>query len=56
MLVLLTRSSSRFSIFILKFSSRPDYPQNTGERLFPVSWSRLSEQNLRVDKWSICRG
>jgi hypothetical protein len=20
------------------------------------SWSRLSEQNLRVDKWSICRG
>jgi hypothetical protein len=21
-----------------------------------LSWSRLSEQNLRVDKWSICRG
>jgi len=21
-----------------------------------VSWSRLSEQNLRVDKWSLCRG
>ena len=21
-----------------------------------VSWSRLSEQNLRVDKWSVCRG
>jgi hypothetical protein len=21
-----------------------------------VSWSRLSEQNLRVDKWSICQG
>ncbi|HWF66849.1 MAG TPA: hypothetical protein VN670_06075 [Acidobacteriaceae bacterium] len=20
------------------------------------SWSRLSEQNLRVDKWSVCRG
>jgi hypothetical protein len=20
------------------------------------SWSRLSEQNLRVDKWSACRG
>jgi hypothetical protein len=20
------------------------------------SWSRLSEQNFRVDKWSICRG
>jgi hypothetical protein len=20
-----------------------------------VSWSRLSEQNLRVDKWSVCR-
>ena len=19
-------------------------------------WSRLSEQNLRVDKWSVCRG
>ncbi len=25
---------------------------------YPVrmSWSRLSEQNLRVDKWSVCRG
>src|SRR6266446_2238110 len=22
----------------------------------PMSWSRLSEQNLRVDKWSLCRG
>ena len=21
-----------------------------------LSWSRLSEQNLRVDKWSVCRG
>jgi hypothetical protein len=21
-----------------------------------VSWSRLSEQHLRVDKWSLCRG
>jgi len=21
-----------------------------------VSWSRLPEQNLRVDKWSLCRG
>src|ERR1700719_4172021 len=21
-----------------------------------VSWSRLSEQNFRVDKWSLCRG
>jgi len=20
-----------------------------------LSWSRLSEQNLRVDKWSLCR-
>jgi hypothetical protein len=20
------------------------------------SWSRMSEQNLRVDKWSVCRG
>ena len=20
------------------------------------SWPRLSEQNLRVDKWSVCRG
>ncbi|MDA9504260.1 hypothetical protein XI09_05745 [Bradyrhizobium sp. CCBAU 11386] len=22
----------------------------------PVNWSRLSEQNFRVDKWSVCRG
>jgi len=21
-----------------------------------LSWSWLSEQNLRVDKWSLCRG
>jgi len=21
-----------------------------------MSWSRLSEQTLRVDKWSLCRG
>jgi hypothetical protein len=21
-----------------------------------VNWSRLSEQNFRVDKWSLCRG
>jgi hypothetical protein len=21
-----------------------------------VSWSRLSEQELRADKWSVCRG
>jgi putative ABC transport system substrate-binding protein len=21
-----------------------------------LSWSRLSEQNLRIDKWSVCRG
>jgi hypothetical protein len=27
--------------------------QGVEERL---SWSRLSEQNLRVDKWSVCRG
>ena len=46
MLVLLTRSSSRFSIFILKFSSRPDYPQNTGERLFPVPRRPRPELNI----------
>ena len=29
-----------------------------GHGVFPLleSWSRLSEQNFRVDKWSICRG
>jgi hypothetical protein len=21
-----------------------------------LGWSRLSEQNLRIDKWSVCRG
>jgi hypothetical protein len=21
-----------------------------------VNWSRLSEQNFRFDKWSVCRG
>jgi hypothetical protein len=23
---------------------------------FYKRWSRLSEQNLRVDKWNVCRG
>jgi hypothetical protein len=27
-----------------------------GEMTVKVSWSRLSEQNFRVDKWSLCRG
>ena len=27
-----------------------------GRRYVELSWSRLSEQNLRVDKWSICQG
>src|SRR3954454_12710268 len=26
------------------------------ETMDAVSWSRLSEQNLRADKWSLCRG
>jgi hypothetical protein len=25
-------------------------------RSFYLSWSRLSEQLFRVDKWSVCRG
>jgi hypothetical protein len=25
------------------------------DEMFKESWSRLSEQNLRVDKWSLCR-
>jgi len=29
------------------------YQRKLGVR--PQSWSRLSEQNLRVDKWSVCR-
>ncbi len=27
-----------------------------GDTHFHLNWSRLSEQNLRVDKWSLCRG
>jgi hypothetical protein len=33
-----------------------------GDVLFRLSdvaaerWSRLSEQNFRIDKWSVCRG
>jgi len=30
----------------------PDTGESTVEEM---SWSRLSEQNLRVDKWSLCR-
>ena len=25
-------------------------------RVWPLKWSRLSEQIFRVDKWSVCRG
>jgi hypothetical protein len=27
-----------------------------GGKMENKRWSRLSEQNLRVDKWSVCRG
>jgi hypothetical protein len=27
-----------------------------GEKDGKVRWLRLSEQNFRVDKWSLCRG
>ena len=34
-----------------------DYGVNSGiGRSGKVRWSRLSEQILRVDKWSVCRG
>jgi hypothetical protein len=26
------------------------------EKIKRKSWSRLSEQNFRVDKWNLCRG
>jgi hypothetical protein len=29
--------------------------QCKSEQAMKESWSRLSEQNLRVDKWSVCR-
>jgi hypothetical protein len=29
---------------------------NPGPQMDAQSWSRMSEQNLRVDKWSVCRG
>jgi hypothetical protein len=31
--------------------TKPKSPDCTGK----VKWSRLSEQNFRVDKWSLCR-
>ena len=27
-----------------------------GRAVGEMNWSRLSEQNLRVDKWRVCRG
>ncbi|MGY3079527.1 hypothetical protein ACVWZZ_005935 [Bradyrhizobium sp. LM6.10] len=47
------------------FARIADMPQSCLRELLPwnwtsprrrQSWSRLSEQNLRVDKWSVCRG
>jgi hypothetical protein len=32
----------------------PELAHYFGERM--QSWSRLSEQNLRADKWRVCRG
>jgi hypothetical protein len=51
-----------FLVVILSTMTRELYRKNSpGERsgsLFAqrMSWSRLSEQLFRVDKWSVCRG
>ena len=39
-------------------NGHPYYTKLLCARIFQTaeSWSRLSEQNLRVDKWSVCRG
>jgi len=39
---------------LLTFALRPVIGGLVGFVL--QSWSRLSEQNLRLDKWSICQG
>jgi site-specific DNA-methyltransferase (adenine-specific) len=40
----------------LEFPKKPDGRIQLRRYLDEKSWSRLSEQNLRVDKWSLCRG
>jgi hypothetical protein len=40
----------------LSFTLDTTAPTLTGITASPESWSRLSEQKLRVDKWSVCRG
>jgi hypothetical protein len=32
-----------------------NHGRNVAHKTLRESWSRLSEQNLRVDKWSVCR-
>ena len=39
-----------------RFLRKPYSPEQITVTLRELSWSRLSEQNLRVDKWSVCRG
>jgi hypothetical protein len=34
----------------------PTHSTNASLLAVGVSWSRLSEQLFRVDKWSVCRG
>jgi tripartite-type tricarboxylate transporter receptor subunit TctC len=48
LLVGLTRSTRRSTTNSISTSSATS-------RRSQESWSRLSEQNLRVDKWSVCR-
>ncbi|MGY3287243.1 uncharacterized protein (DUF2384 family) [Bradyrhizobium sp. LM3.6] len=42
----------RHLLFIQTDSLEKAFGMSTVE----MSWSRLSEQNLRLDKWSFCRG
>jgi hypothetical protein len=43
------RSETRFSAYVEGLVSVIGHADRA------LSWSRLSEQNLRVDKWSLCR-
>jgi len=41
---------------VLSARERPMLVAVMGKGPCGVSWSRLSEQLFRVDKWSVCRG
>ncbi|MFB9267762.1 hypothetical protein ACFFWD_32315, partial [Bradyrhizobium erythrophlei] len=51
----LKAAQERLDADLTKLITPKGVAKGSHRKMIPVSWSRLSEQNLRVDKWSVCR-